>query len=180
MPHQTASRIKTSRGGFTTVELLVTIAIISILASIAIPSFITVINNAMASSTISQLTGDLYRARSEAVKRNRYVLICTRANDTSCGAGTNWSQGWLVCYDENQDAACDAAPADGSNPNPIVVHQAINSHLLLTGSAAAITYNPDGTQGTGGAATLTLTGNWTGAVTQIATIAATGNLSKTP
>lgn len=171
---------KQRQNGLTMIELMVVVTIAAILAGIAAPSFSNLINSTRQTSTMTQLTGDLSRARSEAIKRNRRVLVCVRGTDTSCGAGTNWQNGWLVCYDEDQNGACDIAPADGSNPNPIVVHPAINSRLTLTGNAATIYYNPSGTQGAGGAATLTLAGNWAGAITNTATIAATGNLSRTP
>lgn len=169
---------KQRQTGLTMIELMIVVTIAAILASIAAPSFSDLINNTRLTSTMSQLTGDLNRARSEAIKRNRRVLLCVRGTDTACGVGTNWQNGWLVCYDEDQDGACDATSA--ANPNPIVVHQALNANLTLTALATSVYFNPSGTQGAGGATTLTLAGNWAGAVTNAATIAATGNISKTP
>lgn len=164
--------------GVTIIELMIVVAIAAILATIAAPSFSDLINRTRQTSTMTQLTADLNRARSEAIKRNRRVLVCVRNSaGTDCGTGTNWQNGWLVCYDENQDGACDTTTA--ANPNPIVVHQAVNARLTLTGSAASIYFNPSGTQGTA-AATLTLNGTWTGATAITANIAATGNISKTP
>jgi type IV fimbrial biogenesis protein FimT len=169
-------RSKQRQTGLTMIELMVVITIVALLAGMAAPSLVDLINSTRLSSTMSQLTNDLNRARSEAVKRNRRVLVCVRSTDTTCGAVTNWQNGWLVCYDEDQDGTCDATSA--TNPNPIAVHQAINARLTLTGSAATIRFNPTGTQGAGGAATLTLAGTWTGAVSSVATIAATGNISR--
>ncbi|BBI98333.1 hypothetical protein FGKAn22_00260 [Ferrigenium kumadai] len=106
------------------------------------------------------------------------MLVCVRnAAGTNCGTGSNWQKGWLVCYAGAAGAtSCDAATTD--NPNPIRVHQAINSNLTLTGSAALVRFNPNGTQGAGGAATLTLTGTWSGAQAKVAKIAATGLISR--
>jgi type IV fimbrial biogenesis protein FimT len=167
--------------GLTMVELMIVVTIAAILASIAVPSFSDLINNTRMSSTMSQLTSDLNRARSEAIKRNRRVLVCVRSTNTACNIITDWQNGWLVCYDEDQDGACDATSA--TNPNPIVVHQALNASLTLTGSSALIRFNPNGTQGLVGAAvveTLTLAFNPPSATNSIATIALTGNISKTP
>ncbi|MDP2751936.1 MAG: GspH/FimT family pseudopilin [Rhodocyclaceae bacterium] len=169
---------KRQQAGVTIIELMIIVAIVAILASLAAPSFSDFISRMHQASTMTQLTSDLNRARSEAIKRNRRVLVCVRATDTTCGNGTDWRNGWLVCYDEDQDSACDATST--TNPNPMVIHQAINSRLTLTGIAASIGFNPNGTQGTGSATTLTLAGNWTGAVNNVVTIAATGNLSRTP
>lgn len=165
------------KGGFTTIELLVVLVIGAILAAIAAPSFRDFINNTRLASAMSQLTGDLNLARSEAIKRNMRVLVCVRnAAGTDCGAGTDWRNGWLVCYDGNQDGSCDAAAA--GNPNPLVVRRTLNASLALTANANLIRFNPSGTQGAGGAATLTLAGSWAGAHPSIASIAATGNISR--
>jgi type IV fimbrial biogenesis protein FimT len=168
--------------GLTLIELLIVIAIGAILASLAAPSFSSFINNTTQSSAMTQLVSDLNRARGEAIKRNSRVLICARNTaGTDCVNGASWQSGWLICYDANQNGSCDAAPADGSNPNPIAIHAPVNSKLTLVGSNNAlnsIRFNPSGTQGAGGAATLTLTGTWNGSTAKVVSIAATGFISK--
>ena len=64
------------------VELMIVVAIAAILATIAVPSFSDFINNTRLTSTMTQLTGDLNRARSEAIKRNSWVLVCARSTTT--------------------------------------------------------------------------------------------------
>ncbi|MBI5436347.1 MAG: GspH/FimT family pseudopilin [Nitrosomonadales bacterium] len=170
---------KRLQAGVNAIELMIVVVIAGILAAVATPSFFSLINSTRLTSAMTQLTSDLNRARSEAIKRNRRMLVCVRGTDTACGTGINWQNGWLVCYDEDQNGACDTAPGDGSNPNPITVRPAINARLTLTSSAAPIYFSPNGTQGTA-AATLTLNGTWPGATAITANIAATGNISKTP
>jgi len=165
---------KQRQTGMTVVELMIVVTIAAILAWLAAPSFSDFINRTTQTSTLTQLTSDLNRARSEAIKRNRPVLVCVRDTDTACGNGTDWQNGWLVCYDENQDSACDATSTD--NPNPMVIRQAIPSQLTLNGNAASLSFNPNGTQGMGNPTTLTLTG----ATNVVVSIAATGNISRTP
>ena len=128
---------------------------------------------------MTQLTNDLNRARIEAIKRNLRVLVCSRSSDTTCGTGTSWNNGWLVCYDGNGDGTCDLGTIS-VDPNPIVVHPPINTNLTLTSSATSIRFNPRGTQGgTGSDEIITLAGSWVGAVSSVARITATGNISKT-
>lgn len=149
------------------VELMIVVAIAAILATIAAPSFSDFISNTRLTSTMTQLTGDLNRARSEAIKRNSWVLVCARNTNAACGA--NWGNGWLVCQDSEPDGACDTGTT--ANPNPITVHQAINANFTLNGSAAFIRFNPNGT---GGPGTLNLV---SGAKSRTANIVATGNIS---
>jgi len=63
------------RNGFTMVEMVVTVAILAIMAAVALPSFSTLIANNRADSE----TGDLYRAlnytRLEAINRGLSVRI---------------------------------------------------------------------------------------------------------
>lgn len=169
--------IKRNNTGVTTIELLVVMVIGAILAALSAPSFNSFINNTRMTSAMSRLTGDLNRARNEAIKRNMRVLVCVRnAAGTDCGAGTDWRNGWLVCYDGDQDGSCDAATA--SDPNPLAIQQALKENMALTASANLIRFNPSGTQGAGGAATLTLAGTWAGAQPSVASIAVTGNISR--
>lgn len=167
-------RFKQRQAGVTMVELMIVVAIAAILATIAAPSFSDFINNTRLTSMMTQLTGDLSRARSEAIKRNSWVMVCARSTNTACG--TDWNNGWLVCQDSEPDNACDTGTT--ANPNPIAVHPALNPNLTLTGSAAFVRFNPSGTQGTGGAATLTLDGTWASAQAKTASIAATGHISR--
>lgn len=170
--------------GFTTIELLVVVAIVAILAAVAAPGFTTFTNNTRASTTTSELFGDLNIARGESIKRNAQVLVCARNTaGTDCAATTNWAAGWLVCYEGAVVNHCAASSA--SAPNPIVVKTAVNSALTLTfanattTSATNVRFNPNGTQGTDGAAnTLTVGGTWSGAVSRVITIASVGSISK--
>lgn len=78
-------------GGFTLMELIVTIVILGIIASIAMPSFSSLIANQRASVAASDLYFALVRARSEATKRNTNVTLLPK----TAGA-TGWNNGWQI------------------------------------------------------------------------------------
>lgn len=166
--------IRNRVSGFTTMEVLVCVAIVAIMAGLAAPSFQGYVNEQRLASTMGQLTNDLNFARMEAIKRNARVLLCARgAAPSTCANLPVWQNGWLVCYDANGDDQCDAA-AD-LDPNPIRVANPLIGQLTLTGGTGIVRFNPIGSSN--GVSTLTLSGTWTNSTTRVGTVAASGSIS---
>ncbi|MEE9327865.1 MAG: GspH/FimT family pseudopilin [Cocleimonas sp.] len=92
--------------GFTLLELMITVVIAGILASMAVPSFSQAIQNNRMSTQINELLATLNYARSEAIKRNINVSVCKSNNGTTCGV-VNWKDGWLVFVDTDADGVVD-------------------------------------------------------------------------
>lgn len=81
--------------GFTLIELIVTIAVASILVVVAIPNFRTLLQNNRMTTHVNELLSDVNFARSEAIKRRSNITICTSTTGTSCTGG-NWRDGRLI------------------------------------------------------------------------------------
>lgn len=161
-------------GGFTLLEILISLAVVGILAALAAPALGQFASEQRLGTTMSQLTAELNFARAEAIKRNARVLFCARsATAPACSGRADWQHGWLVCYDANFDDACDAGTA--TDPNPVRLGPTLRSGLRLTANTALVRFNPVGTSN--GAATLTLTGDWAGATVRTGSVATTGAVS---
>jgi len=89
--------------GFTIIELMITVVVLGVLLSLALPSFQQLMNNNRIVSETNGLVSDLALARSEALKRGGTTLItvCARANDTSCTGTVDWGKGHLVFVESN-------------------------------------------------------------------------------
>lgn len=77
-----------SGDGFTLLELLVALAIVAILLTLAAPSFTTTIANHRVKSAASDIHMALLKARSEATSHNASVTITPNSGD--------WKEGWVV------------------------------------------------------------------------------------
>ena len=73
--------------GFTLVELLITIAIVGVLAAIALPSFTEFIARSNLRSSAESILNALQLARAEAVRRNEQVTFSLNPNSTGA---TSW------------------------------------------------------------------------------------------
>jgi len=88
--------------GFTLIELMVTLVVLAVVLSIAIPSFANLVQSNRLVTTTNQLVVGFEVARSEAVKRGLQVAVCARqAGTQDCSQGNTWSEGWLIFVDRD-------------------------------------------------------------------------------
>lgn len=94
-----------SESGFSLIEVMIVIAVLAILIGIALPSFRAAIQNNRITAQANELVTAFHLARSEALKRNRPVVLCASNNGSACAGG--WANGWIVAED---NAAPGTAP----------------------------------------------------------------------
>lgn len=126
--------------GFTTVELMVSIAILAVLSAVAMPSFRTLFERWRVLQTTEDLKSSLMLARSEAIKRGGRIVIQKIANKTDgCTTASNktdWDCGWIVCDDSNNSGTCTK-----SDPVLQTVNAPRNVQVTRTGGADTIKLN---------------------------------------
>lgn len=96
--------------GFTLIELMVVIAIVAVLTTLAVPSFKYMIQSNAMSGAVNTFLADMRYARSEAIRRGGNVVMCRsdapEATSPVCGTGSGpgsngWVSGWIIFHDLN-------------------------------------------------------------------------------
>jgi type IV fimbrial biogenesis protein FimT len=117
--------------GFTLIELIVTVAIAAIVLAIAVPSFQETITSNRLTTFSNTLVASLNFARSEAIKQNRRVTLCSSADGLSCATG-GYQQGWIVFIDSNNNATVPNAQ------NVLQVSEALSGDVTLAGTSTPV------------------------------------------
>lgn len=127
-PHWPSTR----PSGFTLIELAVTVAVIGILATIAMPNMTALINRSRLTSQASEVVSALQLARAEAIRRNARVTVCRSTNGITCDSGTDWAH-WIIVGRDNATGADD-----------VIRDSTTNASQQISGPAAGIVFKPSG------------------------------------
>lgn len=125
--------------GFTLMELMMTLAVVGVILAIAVPSFREFQLNNRMTAAANDLLASIQHARSEAIKRQRIVVLCASTNPVANPPGCSASfSGWVVWADADNDATIDAAE------EVIASHEALDASLAVSANGNFFSYTPSG------------------------------------
>jgi type IV fimbrial biogenesis protein FimT len=127
--------------GYTLFELLVTLAVMSVLVAAAVQGMDAIGRSVKLSSFSNVFVSQLYLARSEAIKRNSRVVMCKSAEGVACAANGGWEQGWLVFHDRNNNGLRDAGEAIIHRVEPLPAGYRFSGNMNV---ARYISFSPTG------------------------------------
>lgn len=120
--------------GFTLIELMVTIAVVAILAAIAFPSFESTLRNNRVATANNAVLGMVNLARSEAIRSGQGGVVCGSSTGTTCDG--SWGQGIAAFSDPDGDGS----PTDGT----VLRFNDFKNSLTVTGPAQVIAFDSRG------------------------------------
>ena len=136
----TQSKIKKPQretSGFTLIELMVTVSIFSLLILVAAPNFSGIMQNNRLSVVNNDLVTALSLSRSEAIKRQQTVTICSSSDGVSCD-NSQWREGWIVFTDKNSNASFDGTD------QYLLVHGKVSFGVTISSLSDTVKYGPVG------------------------------------
>ncbi|MGV8921972.1 MAG: GspH/FimT family pseudopilin [Thermomonas sp.] len=95
--------------GFTLIEAMISVSVSGILAAVAAPSFVGLVEHQRTSAAISSLTTHMALARIAAISRNRRAVLCPSVDGSQCRTDTDWSGGWMLFMDDDGNRKPDAS-----------------------------------------------------------------------
>ena len=137
--------------GFTLLELMIAIAILAIVTTVAIPAMQNAAEKRNTISAAEQLYSQLQLARSESVARTETLFM-------NISNGSDWAMGFSDdqnCDPTDNSPACTLPDLDGANA---ITHRVtFNDHnnVSLSSTSNQITFSPQ--RGTASSATITIT-----------------------
>ena len=128
-----------SQDGLTLPELVVTLAVMSILTVGGIGSLQHFIQENRMAAEVNQFVTALHLARSEAVKHESRVVLCPSSDGHNCGYSREWVNGWILFASDDREHEVNERLLQTGSPLSSGIRMSSSNHRKR------IVYQPDGT-----------------------------------
>jgi type IV fimbrial biogenesis protein FimT/type IV fimbrial biogenesis protein FimU len=108
--------------GFTLVELIVTIAVVTVISAVALPSMNEFLVQMRVDNQVSEMQRLLLTARNVAINTGKNTTICPLSNTDACADSTNWVGAVGVI---NEDGVVKQKSAVNSGDKVVFAHKSI-------------------------------------------------------
>ena len=125
--------------GLTLPELVITLAVMSILTAGGTSSLQHFIQENRMAGEVNQFVTALHLARSEAVKHGRRVVLCPSSDGHNCGDSREWVNGWLLFASDDREHDVNERLLQTGSPLSSGIRMSSSNHRKR------IVYQPDGT-----------------------------------
>jgi type IV fimbrial biogenesis protein FimT len=122
--------------GFTLLELLIVLAILSILFASALPELGNMLAGRQLRTSSSELLAAINETRAQAIARRRVVTLLAENGD--------WQQGWLIVIDANANRSPDQGEAILSRSRPHPARLKVRAKFTDNTAPSYISYNAAG------------------------------------
>jgi type IV fimbrial biogenesis protein FimT len=142
--------------GFTIPEIIITLGIIAIVLSTAVPSISSMVKDNRLATQLNSVVTHIHMARAEAAKRDVRVIMCRTSSPNAITPSCNgtqkvWTQGYIVFAD---DGNYSNNWYDNGTDTLLIRGQAAASGVLMRTSWSwnkNLEFNPDGSTNESGA-----------------------------
>lgn len=159
--------------GYTLIELMLTLAVASILCLTATSVAGSAMNAARSSDATSRLLASLTRARTTAAVYGTDVVLCPSANGRDCDDAYHWEDGWIAFVDANGSGEHDPSQSLLLSEK----HLGPRVRLITSSGRTRIRFQPNGSNA-GSNATFTLCDGRGAAKATALVMANNGNLRR--
>jgi len=105
--------------GFTFIELIITLSVVSILLAYGVPGYHQFRLNQNMTTAINQLSATINFARSKSIIEASHVIACPSTSYTACDGDGNWHGGWMIFADHNRNRSFDGGDTMILNEMPM-------------------------------------------------------------
>ncbi len=130
--------MKSRQSGLSLLDLMITLAVMFVLLTIALPSMGNLVREHRLTSHSNTLLAHLHYARHEAVFRRQHVTACPSLDQLECTGDNRWDRGWIVFIDADRSGQPD------SERDILRVVQPTDSLLMHSAGRIRVRFQPHG------------------------------------
>jgi type IV fimbrial biogenesis protein FimT len=125
-------------GGFTILELMITLLIAAVLLGLAVPAFGGMWRDSQRTVAVNAFVHGIYLARTTAVMQGQVVSICRTSDGETCSNQTaDWQRGWMVFVNLDRDD-----PPVRDDGEPVLAVQAAWDAGTITSNRRSYSFRP--------------------------------------